>query len=339
MAKRGTTDLSLMIAVDKPTGMTSHDVVNRVRRIFGERRVGHTGTLDPLASGVLPVCIGPATRLDNYLVGHDKSYVVSVVFGAATDTDDCDGEVIRTGDVPEEVFDPFFATTFVAGLVGKSKQLPPVYSAIKVAGTKACDAARKGRIIDLAPRDIEVFSAELLGIWGAEGVEPPRWDIAFAVSAGTYIRALARDIGNALGCPSHVGALRRTRVGSIGLDECVSLDVLEEIGQRAALDPLRALGYRFAYVDDALAARVRNGNVLAADALALCERRCADATSELCACTAGVRESCEAPQPDEVIALVHANRVIALYEYQFDKHRWKPRCVFPIGVIRGCSDL
>ena len=137
MAKRGTTDLSLMVAVDKPSGMTSHDVVNRVRRIFGERRVGHTGTLDPLASGVLPVCIGPATRLDNYLVGHAKSYVVSVIFGAATDTDDAEGEVIRTGDVPEEVFDPFFATTFVAGLVGKSKQLPPVYSAIKVAGTKA----------------------------------------------------------------------------------------------------------------------------------------------------------------------------------------------------------
>ena len=88
--KRGTTDLSLMVAVDKPSGMTSHDVVNRVRRIFGERRVGHTGTLDPLASGVLPVCIGPATRLDHYLVGHDKSYVVSIVFGAATDTDDAE---------------------------------------------------------------------------------------------------------------------------------------------------------------------------------------------------------------------------------------------------------
>lgn len=108
--------------------------------------------------------MGPATRLDQFLTGHDKSYVVSVVFGAATDTDDCDGEVIRTGVVPDEVFDPFFASVFVGGLVGKSKQLPPVYSAIKVGGTKACDAARKGRVIDLAPRDIEVYSAEFLGI-------------------------------------------------------------------------------------------------------------------------------------------------------------------------------
>ena len=185
MAKRGTTDLCLLLAVDKPSGMTSHDVVNRARRIFGERRIGHTGTLDPLASGVLPLCVGPATRLDNYLTGHDKSYVVSVVFGAATDTDDCEGQVIRTGEVPEEIFDPFFATTFVASLVGKSKQLPPAYSAIKVNGEKAYEAARKGRIIDLTPRDIEVYAAELLGIYGLDGLEPPRWDIAFSVSKGT----------------------------------------------------------------------------------------------------------------------------------------------------------
>ncbi len=339
MAKRGTTDLSLMVAVDKPSGMTSHDVINRVRRIFGERRVGHTGTLDPLASGVLPVCIGPATRLDNYLVGHAKSYVVSVIFGAATDTDDAEGEVIRTGDVPEEVFDPFFASTFVASLVGKAKQLPPVYSAIKVGGKKACDEARRGRVIDLAPRDIEVFSAELLGIWGAEGAEPARWDVAFTVSAGTYIRSLARDMGNALGCPAHVGALRRTAVGSIALDECVSLETLEDIGLAAALDPLRALGCRFVYLDDAAAARVRNGNALPAADVVVCERRCADAASELCACTAGVRESCEPLHDDETVALVYDNRIIALYGYDAGRDRLAPRCVFPIGVIRGYGDF
>ena len=243
--KRGTTDLCLVLAVDKPSGMTSHDVVSRARRIFGEKRIGHTGTLDPLASGVLPLCVGPATRLDQFLTGHDKSYVVSVVFGAATDTDDCDGEVIRTGVVPDEVFDPFFASVFVGGLVGKSKQLPPVYSAIKVGGTKACDAARKGRVIDLAPRDIEVYSAELLGIGGADGAEPARWDIAFKVSKGTYIRALARDIGHSLGCPAHVGALRRTAAGAIGIADCVTLEVLEEMGERAALDPLKVLGMLF----------------------------------------------------------------------------------------------
>lgn len=337
--KRGTTDYCLVVGIDKPSGMTSHDVVNRVRRIFGERRVGHTGTLDPLASGVLPICVGPATRLDQYLTGHGKSYVVSVVFGAATGTDDCDGEVIRTGDVPEEVFDPFFASTFVAGLVGKSKQLPPVYSAIKVAGQKACDAARKGRVINLEPRDIEVYSAELLGIWGADGGEPARWDIAFSVSKGTYIRALARDIGNAIGCPAHVGALRRTQAGAIGLADCVSLETLEDVGLRAALDPVRALGFRFAFLGEEQASRVRNGGFLRPDELALCERRSADAALELCACTAGVRESCEPLRDGELVALLCDNALIALYEFQEARGRLKPTCVFQTGVIRGSSDL
>ena len=310
--KRGTTDLCLVLAVDKPSGMTSHDVVSRARRIFGEKRIGHTGTLDPLASGVLPLCVGPATRLDQFLTGHDKSYVVSVVFGAATDTDDCDGEVIRTGVVPDEVFDPFFASVFVGGLVGKSKQ---------------------------APRDIEVYSAELLGIGGADGTEPARWDIAFKVSKGTYIRALARDIGNSLGCPAHVGALRRTAAGAIGIADCVTLEVLEEMGERSALDPLKVLGMRFIYLDDAAAARVRNGNPLDGRAVELFERRSVDPAAELCACTAGVRPSCEPPQNGEVVALVADNRIVALYEYHVDKGRFAPRCVFPIGVSRGCSDL
>ena len=337
--KRGATDWCLIVGIDKPSGMTSHDVVNRVRRIFGERRVGHTGTLDPLASGVLPVCIGPATRLDNYLTGHDKSYVVSVIFGAATDTDDCDGEVIRTGEVPEEVFDPFFASTFVASLVGKSKQLPPVYSAIKVGGQKACDAARRGRVINLEPRDIEVYAAELLGIGGADGVGPACWDIALTVSKGTYIRALARDIGNALGCPAHVGALRRTAAGAVSLDDCVSLDTLADIGARAALDPVRALGLRFAYLTEDQAARVRNGSNLSPGQLALCERRSASSASELCACTAGVRESCESLRDGETIALLWDNALVALYEFQEAAGRLKPACVFQTGVIRGTSDL
>ncbi|MBQ3106575.1 MAG: tRNA pseudouridine(55) synthase TruB, partial [Eggerthellaceae bacterium] len=162
--KRGSSGLSLVVAVDKPSGMSSHDVVNRCRRIFGEKRVGHTGTLDPLASGVLPICVGPAARLDAYMTNHDKRYVVQVVFGASTDTDDCMGSVLNTGSVPSRLYSEEFATDFVAGLVGKHRQLPPVYSAIKVNGEKACDAARKGRIIDLTPREIEVYDARLVSM-------------------------------------------------------------------------------------------------------------------------------------------------------------------------------
>ena len=136
-----------------------------------------------------------------------------------------------------------------------------------------------------------------------------------------------------------MGALRRTAAGPIGIADCVTLEVLEEMGERAALDPLKVLGMRFIYLDDAAAARVRNGNPLDGRAVELFERRSVDPAAELCACTAGVRPSCEPPQNGEVVALVADNRIVALYEYYVDTGRFAPRCVFPIGVSRGCSDL
>lgn len=335
MAKRGTTDLSLMVAVDKPSGLTSHDVVNRVRRIFGERRVGHTGTLDPLASGVLPVCIGPATRLDHYLVGHDKSYVVSIVFGAATDTDDAQGQVIRTGAVPARLYDEGFARQFVAGLVGRSRQLPPVYSAIKVNGKKACDEARKGNVISIEPRDIEVYGAQLLGIDDDDGEGGLRWHVSFHVSKGTYIRALVRDMGNALGCPAHVAALERTASGALELADCLSLEALEQQGARAAIDPVAMLGLRFAFLGGAAEKAVSNGAPLPVGALELCERNRRGAEAELCACTSGVVDSPAAPAPGELVALVAQNKLMALYEHDEAAARFKPRCVFQGGIIRG----
>lgn len=333
--KRGTSGLSLVVGVNKPAGMTSHDVVNRCRRIFGERRVGHTGTLDPMATGVLPVCIGPATRLDAYLTGHDKHYRVRICFGASTTTDDAEGEVVRTGEVPSEVLEQEFAQPFVERLAGARKQLPPAYSAIKVNGTKACDAARKGTIIDLAPRDIVVHEARLLGIdEGGEG-RLPSWDVLFHVSKGTYIRALARDVGVAVGCPAHVGALERTQLGLLGIEECVSLETLEEQGERAALDPVALLGCRFSYVDEEAAAAVRNGSALPAARLPLFERRRRPLQAELCACTAGVRESCEPPADGETVSVIAENKLVALYAYDAARALFCARCVFQTGVSRG----
>lgn len=335
--KRGESGLCLVVGVDKPSGMSSHDVVNACRRIFGEKRVGHTGTLDPLASGVLPICVGPATRLDAYLAGHDKRYRVRVAFGAATTTDDRLGDVIREGAVPDEVLDPLYAHAFVASLVGPSKQLPPVYSAIKRDGKKACDEARKGNVIELEPRDIEVYDAHLVGIYGADGCEAPAWEIDFHVSKGTYIRALARDIGNAMGCPAHVAELRRTAVGSLTLDECMTLEALAELKERAALDPVRLLGVRFAYADAEVERLVANGNAIAADKLVLCERRRATTSAEFCACTAGVRESCEPPADAEIIAVVAENKLRALYAYDEARRVFRSRCVFQTGVSRGVA--
>ncbi len=364
--KRGASGLSLVVGIDKPAGMSSHDVVNRCRAVFGEKRVGHTGTLDPLASGVLPVCVGPATRLASFLTEHDKHYRVSIAFGAGTDTDDAAGAVTRTGEAPARLRDERFAREFVEGLVGRHRQMPPVYSAIKVQGEKACDAARKGRIIDLAPRDIEVYDARLEGVFsvadapeasstasvpgepaGARNGEVPGsrvalvpgvqvvWDVAFHVSKGTYIRSLARDAGAALGCPAHVAALARTQVGGLALEECVSLEALGRLGARAALDPVRLLGLRIAYLDEAQKRAVSHGGALDAAGVRLFERRRASAAAELCACTAGVRESCTGPQEGERVALVADNLLSGLYEYDRAHGLYRPCCVFQTGVSRG----
>lgn len=260
--KRGNTGISALIAVDKPAGMTSHDVVNRVRRLTGEGRVGHAGTLDPAATGLMLVGIGPATRLLPYLTGHDKSYIARIVFGAETNTDDAEGEVTATAPIPEELSEPFVVADFVAGLAGKLEQVPPAFSAIKKDGVRSYAAARKGEDVELEPRSVEVYEAQLLGVdydpYGADGLS---WDVAFAVSKGTYIRALARDIGRALGTCAHLGDLRRTASGQVTLAQAYTLEDLEgcvrnesdgvAFDPQFCVDPAVALGFAQVNIDEA----------------------------------------------------------------------------------------
>ena len=335
--KRGTSGLSLVVGIDKPSGMSSHDVVNRVRRVFGERRVGHTGTLDPLASGVLCVCVGPATRLDAYMVGHDKRYRARIAFGVGTDTDDVDGEPIKRGAVPPEALESEFAERVLAHFVGPQKQLPPAYSAIKVQGVKACDAARRGHIIDLTPRDIEVYSASLAGIVEGTGDTPVMWDVDLHVSKGTYVRALVRDIGTRVGCPAHVNALRRTSAGLLTLDDCVTLDVLERMKVDAVFAWGNFFGFCFSFREERGTKRVENDTFLPASDVELCVRRHASARAELCACTAGVTTSCEPPRDGEVVSVIADNRLVALYEFDAGRNAFKSRCVFQTGVRRGAD--
>lgn len=335
--KRGTSGLCLVVGVDKPAGMTSHDVVNRCRRIFGEKRVGHTGTLDPAASGVLPICVGPATRLSSYMTGHDKAYSATVSFGSSTDTDDAEGQVIQTAIVPDEIADEGFARSYVSGMVGQHKQMPPAYSAIKVAGKKACDEARRGNIIDLTPRDIEVYSARLIEVRQLAESDSVEWDVEFHVSKGTYIRALARDMGKELHCPAHLHGLRRIEAGRMTLEDCISLEALEDIGTRAALDPVGLLGFRFAFADDALAAKVMNGNFISLDQVKLFEYGKRDLEPAVCSCTSGVCESPSKPVTAEIISVISNNKLVALYEFDSKRACFKPCCVFQTGVSRGCD--
>lgn len=334
---RGASGLSLVVGVNKPQGMSSHDVVNRVRKIFGERRVGHTGTLDPMAQGVLPICVGPATRLDNYLVGHDKTYRARIAFGVSTTTEDACGDVVLTEQVfPHELANADFACQVLERFTGTFNQLPPAYSAIKVVGKKACDEARRGTVIQLEPREVTVSKAELLGVGTEFGFERelPYWDVLFEVSKGTYIRSLARDIGIALALPSHLSSLVRTQVGSLYLEDCVSLEALEAYGISAALDPIPLLGCRMFFARDSLAQRIECGNQLRPDDVEVYTMPSAQ-RRDACACTTGVRKSCMPLADGELLAAVKDNALKALYRYNEQKGILEASCVFQIGVTRG----
>lgn len=253
MAKRGTSGLSFLVAIDKPVGISSHDVVNRLRWALGEGRIGHFGTLDPLASGVMVVGVGPAARLMNYLVDHDKTYVARIVFGQERNTDDAEGVPIAEAPVPAQVGERPFAENVLSDFVGELHQVPPQFSAIKRGGVTAYTRARAGEAIDLAPRDIRVHSAELLE------VAPDEWTVRFCVSKGTYIRALARDIGRAVGCGAYLGGLRRERLGDIGLDACMTLEDVENVSELRLLDPVELLGYPCLDIPEAERKALMNG--------------------------------------------------------------------------------
>lgn len=257
-AKRGATGLSGILLVDKPAQMTSHDVINRIRRLTGERRVGHAGTLDPMATGLLVVLVGPAARLGDHLTGANKRYEALIAFGSATDTDDAEGEVIATAEAPDTLFSRDAAQAVLDSFLGESMQMPPAYSAIKVGGQVAHRAARSGNALELDARPIKVNEARLIAV----DVSARTWSVAFDVSKGTYIRSLARDIGNSVGSAAHLAGLRRTASGGLVLDDAHSLEEIAAAADAQGvsslfLDPHDALGDVPAIVADA--ADVANG--------------------------------------------------------------------------------
>jgi tRNA pseudouridine55 synthase len=228
-----------LVVLDKPAGWTSHDVVARVRRITGTRKVGHAGTLDPLATGVLVVGVGRATRLLTFLVGLDKAYRATIRLGARTLTDDRDGEVLERADT-RGVSRQAIADG-VARLSGEIEQVPSAVSAVKIAGKPAHSRVRAGETVDLPPRAVTVSRFEVLDLRrltaedGGSG-EVIDLDVEVDCSSGTYVRALARDLGADLGVGGHLTALRRTKVGPYGLDGARTLDQFAADGRVVPLE-------------------------------------------------------------------------------------------------------
>ena len=288
--------------INKATDMTSHDVVKTIRKLLKQKRVGHAGTLDPAASGVLPICVGQATRLAEYLSESGKAYSAEIVFGIVTDTYDSEGSVVRTANVEnlslvqiEEALQHF---------TGPQMQLPPRYSAIKLQGQPAYKRVRAGEEISLAPRPIVIFQLNIID-W-----HPPRLTLAIECSKGTYIRSLAYDLGEYLNCGAYLNKLVRTRSGPFTLSDSITLEQLADAATSGTVEvylhPADKVlqDYPALALDAATAEHVRHGNAF----------------------------KYEEPQgyADTQLARVYdeAGHFLAIAEWDAEQEIWKPKKVF-----------
>ena len=211
-----------IILINKEKGYTSHDVVNKVKHIFNEK-VGHTGTLDPNATGLLPILIGKGTKLSAYLINHDKEYEVTLKLGEKTDTADSEGKVIDEQNVDKSILNKENVVNVLNSFIGRQEQIPPIYSAIKVNGKKLYEYARKNMEVEIKPREIEIYSIQL------DAINEEKREICFTVkcSKGTYIRSLCEDIAKRLGTIGYMKELNRTKVGMFDIKNSIKIEELE----------------------------------------------------------------------------------------------------------------
>ncbi len=253
-----------VVIVDKPAGMTSHDVVARVRRIFGTRKVGHAGTLDPMATGVLVLGLERATKLLGHLALERKAYLATIRLGAATTTDDAEGELVSEVDASEVPEDAIAAG--IRALTGPIQQVPSSVSAVKIAGKRAYELVREGKAVELPPRPVVVHRFDVLALRRVEVAT--ELDVLVDCSSGTYVRALARDLGAGLGVGGHLTDLRRTQVGPFGLRTARTLDQLTDLAELSlSMDEAVSLAFPRRDVDDREAVALAHGQRLAAAGL------------------------------------------------------------------------
>ena len=226
-------DVNGILLLDKPAGMTSNAVLQRVKRLFFAKKAGHTGSLDPIATGLLPICLGEATKVSAYQLDADKGYQVTIKLGQTTTTGDIEGDVIQSRQVPE--LTTALLEPVLADFIGEIAQIPPMYSALKKDGQPLYKLARQGIEVERKPRLITIFSIKLLGLRDDE------IDLEVICSKGTYIRTLAEDIGEKLGCGGHVQVLRRILSGMFAIDAAITMEKLEELRDQAPAEALDEL--------------------------------------------------------------------------------------------------
>ena len=212
-----------IIIINKPKNCTSHDIVRKAKKILNEK-VGHTGTLDPNATGVLPLLVGKGTQISKYIINHDKTYEAVLQLGEKTDTADIEGEVIETKPVTVDCLRKEYVTAVLKKMEGKQKQIPPMYSAIKINGKKLYEYARKGEMVKIEPRKIEIYSLELININEVD----KQIEFRVSCSKGTYIRTLCENIAEKLGTVGHMKELKRTQVGEFKIDDAITIEELEQ---------------------------------------------------------------------------------------------------------------
>lgn len=258
-----------VLLLDKPTGMSSNAALQKARWLFNAEKAGHTGTLDPLATGLLPLCFGEATKFSSTLLDADKTYLATVKLGIVTDTADAEGKVLETHPVTATEAN---VRAVLPRFTGEIEQVPPMFSALKRDGKALYELARQGIEVERAPRRVTLHAIELLA-W-----EGDNFDLRVDCSKGTYIRTLAADIGAALGCGAHLSALRRTRVGALSIDQSVTLDAIEAMPpdtRDSLLQPTDALLAELpvAQLNELEAARVLQGQPVRWAGVPSCQRR------------------------------------------------------------------
>ncbi len=302
-----------LLLIDKPSGLSSHDVVRHVRRLFQTRKVGHAGTLDPLATGVLPVAIGEGTKLLQFLLAEDKAYRATMRLGVTTDTLDSEGTVLATQVVPSDLAAvlPNLLTRFR----GEIEQIPPMYSALKKDGVPLYKLARAGKVVEREARRVTIESLELIN------VQSPDVTLEVECTKGTYIRTLCADLGDAVGCGAHVIALRRLRTGQYPIERCLPLDQLSVLEDVIRSDAFMA-------VDEALSDYP--AAELAEDASLRLNNGIAPLVSEL--------TISDSVMPGDLVRLVFAGRLMAMARFAPERQALK-RGEFELMRVFNCRDV